>query len=84
MNNTEELTSLLNTTGVYPISYKEQQLSYIPVIILDITTLPSEYQSNDIKESIEKYEKDFNVRVIPLDFSIQNTKGNNTAPIILR
>lgn len=48
--------------------------------ILDINALPKEYKTDDGEFSLEnlrKYEEDFNVKIVPLDSSPQNSKGQN-------
>ena len=38
-------------------------------VILNISMLPEEYKTNTstLKENIEKYERDFNVKIIPVE-----------------
>jgi len=47
-------------------------------IILDINQLPNEYKASDrtLKESINLYEKDFNIKVIPIDLSRSNIQNS--------
>jgi hypothetical protein len=62
---------------------KLKKMKKIILITLDITTLPNEYKTGNLKEDIKRYETDFDVRVIPLDFSKQNLQGSeHFKPII--
>jgi hypothetical protein len=46
------------------------------LIIMDINLLPAEYKDYDTLTAVRNYEKDFNVRVIPVE-----GKGSNGSPM---
>lgn len=71
------MESINNTTkdcGILPI---ECQQSKVKTIVMDINSLPSEYKTEKVKDGIDLYEKDFNIKIIPVDNSKQNTQGNH-------
>lgn len=47
-------------------------------IVLDVNLIPEEYSPSDrsLKDSIKAYEKDFSVKVIPVDFSRKNLQSS--------
>lgn len=50
-------------------------------IVIDINLFPKQYKNSDgevYKQDILRYEKDYNVNIIPLDFSLKNTKGGGS------
>lgn len=60
-----------------------QNKMFRKTIILDINLMPFEYTELTLKEGVKEYEKDFNVKIIPIDPSRSNTQGNNSSPIII-
>lgn len=48
-------------------------------IVYDLNTLPSEYKTKEGFD-IKKFEKDFNIKIIPYDHSPQNTAGAVVKP----
>lgn len=55
-------------------------------ILMDITQLPAEYKSmTTLKDRLEQYEKDYNVKIVPYDTSKSNIQGNaNFMPQIIK
>ena len=47
------------------------------ILIIDYNMLPSEYKLDTVKESIDKYKKDFGIEaiIIPIDSSKKNIEG---------
>lgn len=41
-------------------------------VVMDINLLPAEYKTIPLKKGIKAYEKDFGVKIIPVDSSRQN------------
>lgn len=54
-----------------------------PTILLDLQCLPLEYKCiGNLEETLEAYEKRFNVKVIPIDSSRKNLGENIIAQIL--
>jgi hypothetical protein len=49
------------------------------LMIMDINLLPAEYKDEDTLTAVRRYEKDFNVKIIPVDGCRLN--GNVPQPI---
>ena len=81
MENLEELKKLALETGVIPIDIPKENLH---TIIMDINGLPSEYKNLDVNEAVRRYQLDFKVKIIPVDFSRQNMQGNQQYIIVIK
>lgn len=47
-------------------------------IVMSVDLLPKEYLNySTIKEAVKAYEKDFKVKIIPIDTSRQNLQGSS-------
>lgn len=79
MEDKNNLESIIRDCGMLPIESSALELK---TVVMDVNLLPSEYKEETVKASIEKYEKDFNVKIIPIDGSRQNMQGISINTIV--
>jgi len=77
--NEEEVKKLVREVGLIPVTSRTTPKE----IIMDINLLPEGYKDLEITEAVKKYNKDFGVKIIPLDMSRQNTDNMPGTPKII-
>lgn len=77
--NEEEVKKLAKKIGLIPVTSTTTPKK----IIMDINLLPEGYKDLEITEAVKKYNKDFGVKIIPLDMSRQNTGSMPGTPKII-
>ena len=77
--NEEEVKKLVREVGLIPVTSRTTPKE----IIMDINLLPEGYKDLEITEAVRKYNKDFGVKIIPLDMSRQNTDNMPGTPKII-